>query len=1378
MRDRFRSWLLPLLVFLFTACGDGGCSGCESCGIAPIPGGYPIAERIDNSAQVRLTSSGISFLEENIAAIIGSFLPGGLDFEVSSDDICSGGGCFIHGDIESFELTPVLPNQLRGHIRIRLTSRDAAGGRAPLRDACFDAPLVGRTCCDVDVDTGGGSRPYVGLLADIDFVAEVQPARNGYTKVVVSPGNGDSYFAEGEGIEDDDFDLSGGFLCSIGNLGFVRGFITDEINNQFGDQIQGAIDDQLCTTRGEFGCPTGTFARPDPADPGSTCRYADADDAECVPQLLGTDGQGDLGAAFLGGFSPGTHAPGQLLLASGGDGEAVNEGMSLFFYGGFRGTDRTFTTSPAHNPCVPLVDPPPLPTIARADTFRGNTIPGGGESHVAIGLSEQYMNYFGYGLFDSGMLCIGAGTRLSQQLSTGLFSLLIESIRNIAFPLEAAPIAIAVRPQAPPIIEVGPGTELEPLLDITLPGLELDFYVWSSERYIRILTYKADLGIPMNLSVVDGAIVPVITTVDAENSSVSNSELLTEEPTELADLIQAVISMFAGMITGGLGPIELPDLMGFNLLVPDNGIQGIEDGDEFLAIFADLALAPPSMYTASAETRARLLGVDVDPRVLALETFGDGPTPSVRLELEADGPSGVGYEYSWRVDGMQWSPWSADRTPVVESRAFLFQARHELEVRARIAGERGSHDQSPARVEVLIDALAPEVTAERVDAGVRVTAFDVLSPDDALTYRWRKNGGAWSEWTTLGAEAHVPVGYDDTAVDIEVQDETGNVGAARAPLIRGLPNPEGGGCECDVPGGASGSPFGGLALLAVLGLFLRRRRGQRPGCGRSGLSGFFLVSVVVLVLPATLGMQGCDCSDDPAGEPCDGMCDVEPDPSAVSGSLCCTAGNMCVSYDRDALCDPGFECPVANLTLDDMCGVGCSGCERKPALAPGLLATYLDMVVTDDGSIVLSGYSPGEPPATRYGDLVVGRYDPSAMSVGWEIVDGAPASPITNDPDGWRGGVSAAGDDVGRWTSIAEAGGNFYVAYYDLTNGALKLAIGSPGAAWNAHTVDDQGDAGRYASMVIDGTGSPVVAYLRMQAADDGSGVVQSSVLVAQAASANPGGPTDWTVAEVATAPMLCRPEHCGPGQACLEEGLCVAEAGTGDCAAACAAGEVCHLGSCKTALEAPYIEDVPPGNGLFPSLARTSAGLALVWYDRTAGNTMGSVFDGAAWGAPFLIDGYGAGDPDVGDSGMWANVVVDAADVWHVTYVDGAEESVRYARIEAGVPVTEMVDDGATDGTMRHPDGRHIVGDDASIAVTEAGEIRIAYQDATSHTVMIARRGASDTEWTVSVLDSMQETGWWVEQALVGTTSYVATFWRQETRGDKQNGVRVLTVD
>jgi hypothetical protein len=508
---------------------------------------------------------------------------------------------------------------------------------------------------------------------------------------------------------------------------------------------------------------------------------------------------------------------------------------------------------------------------------------------------------------------------------------------------------------------------------------------------------------------------------------------------------------------------------------------------------------------------------------------------------------------------------------------------------------------------------------------------------------------------------------------------------------------------------------------------------------------------VVLVF----GVAACDCGDDmvvPPPGPCMDLC-VAAVPPATMGSICCEPTDMCVSYDFLTLCDPGFACSGHEaLVLDETCNLTCSDCVQLPPLAPGILATHLDMHLAEDGSISLSGYSPGNPAGSAYGDLVFGTWDPGAMSVDWEIVDGAPSSPITNDVTGWRAGVSAPGDDVGLWTSIGESGGTYYIAYYDKTNGALKLAIGTSGS-WQASVVDDTGDSGRYASLAFDPSGNPVIAYLQMIQATDGSGRVVSTARVATAASPMPAGPTDWASTEIGAADMACRPELCDTGT-CLEDGLCGDE-------------------SMGTALADPYVEDMPPAYGMYNSLVATATGFALVYYDRTAGNIMGAEYDGA-WNAPFLIDGYGAMRPAVGDSGIGASLFVDSGGTWHVTYADGAEETLRYATVTGTTATPEVVDNGATDGTAPNPDGRHIVGDDSSVVATEGGEVRVVYQDATEQRVMLARR-ASGGAWEISILDESDSTGYWLEHHLLGTTSFIATFWRN-SGGD--NGIRIFDLE
>ncbi|MEM9196112.1 MAG: hypothetical protein AAGF12_43505, partial [Myxococcota bacterium] len=187
--------------------------------------------------------------------------------------------------------------------------------------------------------------------------------------------------------------------------------------------------------------------------------------------------------------------------------------------------------------------------------------------------------------------------------------------------------------------------------------------------------------------------------------------------------------------------------------------------------------------------------------------------------------------------------------------------------------------------------------------------------------------------------------------------------------------------------------------------------------------------------------------------------------------------------------------------------------------------------------------------------------------------------------------------------------------------------------------------------------------------------------------------------------------------------------------------------------------------------LVATGGGYALVYYDRVTGNIWGAEQEGGAWNAPVLIDGYGVNDEAIGDSGIGASLFVDDAGVWHVTYVDGAEETLRYATVTDGTVVTELVDNGSTDGANPHPDGRHIIGDDSSVVVTGSGEVRVAYQDSTLQRVMLATKPMGG-EWSTRVVDMEASTGYWIEQELVGDMSFIATWWRDTSGG---NGVRIF---
>jgi hypothetical protein len=1377
---------LSALVLFVIACSSGsGCSSCAGCGVAPIPGGYPTAERIDNSAQIRLTQSGRQFIEANASSLISTFLPGGLTFPIpASEDpgdnsgyqLCGSNDCAAAGEIVAFRLTPAGANRLHAEADVIVTSRINSPPGYPRRSipvsvqtGCLFGGCAVHLTCGADIDTTAGDRRFVTMQADIDFVADTHPARSGYTHIVVT-GAG---LAPGRDLEtNDDIRITdcggdlGGFYETI--LNSLRSTLIGAFTDQIPGLIQSQLDSALCTKRGEYGCPTGTFARPN-ENADSTCRYGNADDAECVPTLLGTDGQGDLGAAFLGSFSPGTHGNGQFLLASGGAGEVVNDGVSLFFQGGFRSTSRDFTVSPAHNSCVPLIAPPERPAIARTTIFRGNVIPGTTtETHVGIGIAEDYLNYAAYGMFDSGMLCLGTGTRASQMLSTGLVSALIASLRNLTFPVDNAALALSIRPQQPPHITVRSDAAM-PLLGISFPQLSIDFYVFSNDRYIRFMTYTADLSLDANLTVSGNQLTPTLLNVTAANSVVTNAEQLTELPATLATALESLLGSLAGSLTSGLPAFELPAIMGIDLSIPEGGVRGVTEGsDNFIGIFANLALAGSSgAATGTAETRLETTELHVNPEALDINHLGIGEVPSIRLFMDAAGPSGVDYEFSYRLDGESWSSWTRDRNVNLASRNFFWQARHVVEARARVIGSAASVDPTPARVELIVDILAPTVTAALTSGTVRVDARDIITPEDKMRYRYRVNGGAWGEWTTHST--FTPEGGGQ--VDAEAMDEAGNVAGAHAELIRGVANPgAASGCACDAPGaGHTSTPFlfGAVFLLFIV-LIVRRERLAKKIWP-------VIRMLTIIAFPLVLGIAGCSCNSQTGA--CDPACS-EAVGGATNGSRCCEATAMCVTYDLNALCEPAHHCSSAEHVTFDGCTPGCDDCVLNPPLAQGQLAPFLDMTMTPDGDTVVSGYAAGVPPNRKYGDLVFGTYDNATMSMEWDIIDGVPSADPTGDPSGWRDGISAPGDDVGRYSSIASSAAGEFISYYDTTHGDLKLAIRTAGG-WDLQTVDPEGDCGRFSSIAFLPSGEPAISYMCIGPKADAPGVIEATMLVAIANSTAPTVAADWDIRILQRGDMACRPQYCATGQQCFESGVCAAP--SSDCSAACASGTACRAGTCEATLASPYVEDFPGGTGLFTSLAATTDGLGVVFYNRISGNLYGARYESAAWGTPFLIDGYLNTARSSGDCGIGASLFVDDGDEWHVSYVDGSEEQLKYAHIDGASTTILLVDDGASDGSTPFTDGRHVVGDDSSIVVTAGGEIRIVYQDATLGHAMMATRSSSASPtapWSRTVIDSMDSTGYFLEQVLTGNTSTVATWYRRDGAGAMgANGVRVISI-
>src|SRR5687768_3166355 len=108
---------------LFGACSGDGCS----C-MTDIPGGFPPGERVDNAVQLRVSESGLTFLENNASGLAADALGGEvINFAVppscgGDPRVCCGyplGYCSLdfdlerlQGDLPRFELTPLGGNRV------------------------------------------------------------------------------------------------------------------------------------------------------------------------------------------------------------------------------------------------------------------------------------------------------------------------------------------------------------------------------------------------------------------------------------------------------------------------------------------------------------------------------------------------------------------------------------------------------------------------------------------------------------------------------------------------------------------------------------------------------------------------------------------------------------------------------------------------------------------------------------------------------------------------------------------------------------------------------------------------------------------------------------------------------------------------------------------------------------------------------------------------------------------------------------------------------------------------------------------------------------------------------------------------------------------
>ena len=689
-----RYGLVVAVALLAMSCSGGGCGGCGS--MQPIPGGFPAGKRHANAGQVRLTQSALTSLESDPASLVGQLLgtgTGPVTFNVPGNCGADPQICCVNNMV-----TPTC-----GPLNVDLTKHPGDDARlvlAPQTNAstlqvtvrmrlktASKIPIHETISCDVDIDTTAGSNPDVEIVIPIAFQ---QDAMAGTTRIV--PGT-----VAINRLETADITLSGSFTCTIASFGLS--FLLNTLKSTLATQIQNAITSQTCKK-----CPSGNVA--ECGSPFATaCTNNVCEEGNQCLQELGLDGR-MAAVSLFGGFSPGTTGALDLYEVAGGYATTNNNGVALGLLGGMEpgGTPR--------DRCGPPATEPAPTAIPQSVFFEGNTRPDTGAAFdVAIGVHASQLAQFAFAGYDGGLLCLTIGHATVSQLTTDTISLLSRSLGHLNTD-GAAPMAVGLRPQAPPTITLGKNTFMddgmgmmkltEPLLDIAFKAMEIDFFAAVDDQYIRVFTVVADVDLPVGLQVSGmGQLVPVLGDVSQafKNLSVKNSDAVTETPAALAAAFPSILNLVLPQLSAGLPAVSLPALGPLKLAV--TGITAVPTNvggatNDFLAIFANLV---PASSPRPVHTTAEIARVDEPSDAIykdALQWAG-AKAPAITLAL---GGSAADLEWSIRVDDGLWSAWTRSPHPTIASRTFWLAGMHKLEVRARVQDQPDTIDLAPVVLEV------------------------------------------------------------------------------------------------------------------------------------------------------------------------------------------------------------------------------------------------------------------------------------------------------------------------------------------------------------------------------------------------------------------------------------------------------------------------------------------------------------------------------------------------------------------------------------------------------------------------------------------------------------------------------------------------------
>ncbi|TDP75266.1 MYXO-CTERM sorting domain-containing protein [Bradymonas sediminis] len=1366
--------LFSVLIFL-AACSTDSCS-CDGFEQAEFPAAH-YDKTLASGGQLRISQPGLEFMEGQVPNLIEQFQPGGLSFciprdtsgtpEICPTSTCTDGteGCQLDLEIDDAALLPEPNDTLNVDITVGdIGGKDANGDRQDVIDVRLRFLGMRMTCDLVIYNKNGDESLPAQIQAQLPITFSVDNnSPTGDVRIDV----GD--IAMADFTDQVSYKLRGGAGCTIG--GWIAPLFNGTINNMLQDQLGSIVDgltnEQLCRACGadQPACPGNSTC----GDNGGTdsCMYPSG---ECVPRTLGMEGNLKLGE-LIGSFSQNPTSE-VAILAKLADMATVDTGLNLGLRIGAQPTE--------FGRCVPI-DPtarPSFDAIPPSPELLADVTPNGDPFMLGIGVHKRALEHVLWSTWGGGALCMKLDSAQISQLSTDTLGLLLPSIKDLAG--SGASTFLQIAPQTAPAITLGANTVTETadgytideaLMNLDWKDLDLHFYVYANDRYVRAFSLRTDLLLPIALaSDGQGSIIPVLG--DMENAVTNvrpmQTELLKEDPQVLIDLIPTLVGMALPSLAGSISqPIELPEVFGYRIAMEQKNITSI-DNKTMLGIFAELV---PVTQPLGIQFNSRILGHQLD---LSQTTEAGVPRPVLTLNVMADLPdfmpadAAMDIEYSWRVNGGIWSLYQSSETLEIRDPMLVLQGKHRVEVRARFRGDHRSTEPVPSMVIVDVDYTAPTLEISRQNAIVNLLATDAIDTAEQLQFRHRivshELTSEWSAWGSTRAinllEMDAPARFTLIA---EARDRAGHVAQQeqeiawdrRESALNSVDDTttgttpanesKSGGCSATGDQSPMGSLAGALALLGGL-FFARRKR----------LSGRAASLMLAFLAVATLGLTGCD--DDASqknlveGGDCDpvctgddicvdGTCQAPEEDACTSADDCgaCENGGVAVCNDdgtcgcteacptelpdpcAQTTCDPGFEPSATSAgTMDpatcEVSGAVCD-CVALPPLSLGVHGLYASVA------------ERGEVRATAvynktYGDLMVATLSATGEPT-WYFVDGLPETgPVTGALDGPRGGIATRGPKVGTHTAIGiDANDTLHVLYRDEDNSSLKYARGTKAGdayTFETKTLNEDGDSGFYSSVLVaDGVVHAVYSVTNFEDPTDGWQTQMRSINFAIDAPMDQLEPAADLVATAAN--------HDPCGNSCVGTEVCVTSQTpaacvikTRDCSATCDDGFACIDGTCET-IFVSQAKEYPLMTGLFSQLSSTDTGIAVTFYDHINQQVGWAKRNDQTWDAAQFLGNT---------SGPYVSGAFDANGQLHLAYMDPVAQQLLYEQVGNGTP--EVVADGARDTVNGYILAD--IGEDVDLRLLADGSVELLYQDATAHTLVLATRDPAGA-WTSTTL-------------------------------------------